>query len=212
MQTLAAIALPIAFMVFAYHRVRRYLHIFQQEEYDSPRFLAWIRDSRTFDKRLTVVLAAIAIPSWTISALIGLGTTVPGPATTLTLIAVAAALLIAACLEPNPEQAAKKKLAMTQRATRILYVALALAAVLAIALALPPLPAPWHPLIWIAAVQSIPLTLVLANLLLAPVEKNIQDGFRKSAEARLATVAPKTIGITGSFGKTSVKHILGHVM
>ena len=48
--------------------------------------------------------------------------------------------------------------------------------------------------------------------MLKPVEKNIQNGFRNEAVDRLNAVNPKVVSITGSYGKTSVKHIVGHVL
>ena len=54
----AAFAL-IGFTVFAARRLLVYLHLFQQEEYDGRRFLAWLIVSRAWDRRLSLALAAI---------------------------------------------------------------------------------------------------------------------------------------------------------
>jgi len=68
------------------------------------------------------------------------------------------------------------------------------------------------PLLWIVSVQLIPLLLVLANVVLQPWENSVQKKFWKQAHEKLAALDPKVIGITGSYGKTSVKHILGHIL
>jgi UDP-N-acetylmuramoyl-tripeptide--D-alanyl-D-alanine ligase len=61
-------------------------------------------------------------------------------------------------------------------------------------------------------VQFVPLALVAANLLLAPFEARTQHRFWNEAQARLRQIDPIVIAVTGSYGKTSVKHILGHVL
>ena len=67
-------------------------------------------------------------------------------------------------------------------------------------------------LVWIIAVQLVPLTLIGANLLLAPFEARVQRRYWDEAHDKLRRLDPTVIGITGSYGKTSVKHILGHVL
>ncbi len=194
--SLSALFVLFAAIVFAARRLLRYLHIFQQEEYDAGRFLNWLFSSLTFDKKLTAALGLLII----------LAATTNVGAITLNL-ALGLAFALSATLEADPRADAKKKLVLTQRATRILgttFLLAFIAACLALTFA-----APWS---WLVFVQLLPVILVAANALLAPYEKRIQDGFRQSAEARLAEVDPTVIGITGSFGKTSVKHILGHVL
>lgn len=206
METVTLIVATLAAMAFAWFRLRRYLHIFQQEEYDGTRFLNWLFTAQAFDKRLSAALVLIAVLAW-----IGGNA---WPATALGLFAIA--FVGMAFREPDPEKAAKKKLVMTNRAKRILYAAIGLSALLLLGLLLAGgsgLMAPRSMLVaFIAFVQLLPFLLVAGNILLTPVEKNIQQGFRTAAENRLRTVAPATVGITGSFGKTSVKHILGHIL
>jgi UDP-N-acetylmuramoyl-tripeptide--D-alanyl-D-alanine ligase len=67
-------------------------------------------------------------------------------------------------------------------------------------------------LLWVAAVQLVPLLLVAANLLLARFEARVQRRYWNEAHAKLLRLNPVVIGVTGSYGKTSVKHILGHVL
>ena len=194
--TLIALGALVAFNVFAARRLLRYLHIFQQEEYDAGRFFTWLMSSLAVDKKLTAAIVLILLAALTIEV---------GPIYVTAMLALA--MLAAAFMEPDPLKDAKKKLALTQRATRILGVAFLLTFItgcLALAFG-----GAW---LWIAAVHLVPVLLVAANWLLSPVEKRIQDGFRIKAENRLSEINPTVIGITGSFGKTSVKHILGHVL
>ncbi len=193
--TLAAFA---AFAFFALRRLRRYLHIFQQDEYDATRFLPWLISEQTFDKRVSAALVLFALLGYTAKDTT-LGTTEAG--------LVAVLFVIAGFMETNPLRAAKKKLVLTNRARRIFGVGLGLCLVAGLAASFF-----GSSLAWLLAVQLIPLLLVVGNWMLKPVEARIQDGFRIAAENRLRQVGPKTIAITGSFGKTSVKHILGHVL
>jgi UDP-N-acetylmuramoyl-tripeptide--D-alanyl-D-alanine ligase len=188
----------LGFALLALRRLLTYLHLFQQEEYDNARFLAWIVKNRGFDQRLSLALFAIwlmqltlhTVPGWAFGALAGLAS-----------IAVAA-------FEPDPRKTAKKRLAMTARATRIYGLALALLAALGIAAAW--LTGPM--LVWIVPVQLVPLALVAGNLLLAPLEARTQRRYWREAHDTLKRIDPMVIAVTGSYGKTSVKHILGHVL
>ena len=192
------IAAFAAFVFFAYRRLLRYLHMFQQDEYDGTRFLTWLFSAQTFDKRVSAALLLFAVLAY-----ISRDTDVSAVAAAI----VALLFAVAAFFEPDPRRSAKKKLVLTNRAQRILAVAACLAVAAGLAAAFVA-----NSLAWMVAVQLLPLLLVLGNWLLTPVEAHIQKGFRTAAEKRLRSVAPQTIAITGSFGKTSVKHILGHVL
>ena len=58
---MSALFALIGFIVFAARRLLTYLHLFQQEEYDGRRFLAWLVADRAWDRRLSLVLAAIFV-------------------------------------------------------------------------------------------------------------------------------------------------------
>jgi UDP-N-acetylmuramoyl-tripeptide--D-alanyl-D-alanine ligase len=190
----------IGFIVFAGRRLFTYLHLFQQEEYDNPRFLAWLWRERAFDRRLSFVLLAILAAHVVLQ-----GGALPGG---VFAVAVGVACVALAFVERDPRKTAKKPLAMTTRAKRIYGVALALCAVMGLLAAL----ASEFVLVWIVTVQLLPLTLVGANLLLAPFEARVQRRYWDEAHEKLQRLDPVVIGITGSYGKTSVKHILGHVL
>jgi UDP-N-acetylmuramoyl-tripeptide--D-alanyl-D-alanine ligase len=197
---LTALFALICFAVFAARRLLTYLHLFQQEEYDGRRFIRWIVDNRAWDRRLSLVLLAIFVaqvalpqalmPAGVFGALAGL------------------ACLGAAFLERDPRKTAKKPLAMTTRAKRIYGTALALTVVIGGAAA-------WFgdvALVWVAAVQLVPFALIGGNLLLAPLEARVQRRYWHEARAKLEQINPTVIAVTGSYGKTSVKHILGHIL
>lgn len=195
-------ALIVALALFGFwatHRLKRYLHIYQQEEYDSPRFWGWLRRTGAFDKMLSLILLGPVILSFAVGA--------EAPSWLFPLLG---GLVCAAArfLEPDPsDDAAKKPLAMTQRARTILRVALVL-----LVLAAAPLVGLLGAIGWILAVQLAPFALMAANWLLGPLERRKQQRFWDEAQARLKKLDPEVVAITGSFGKTSVKHILNHVL
>jgi len=187
----------VTFMAFAAKRLLTYLHLFQQDEYDGGRFFGWMLAKKVFDKRLSLGLILASI-GWYF---------LPPDLNFVINLVVVAMLAFTIYKERDPRYESKKKLAMTSRAKRIYFIALVLCA-------LPPLlvlavNAPW---VFLIATHLIPLFMLLANGMLQPFELFVQSQYANEARAKLARVEPMVIGITGSFGKTSVKHILGHIL
>ncbi len=189
--------LYLAFLLFSLRRLMTYLHIYQQEEYQPIRFLRWLVTSRSFDKKASIVILLFGLLERTIqlSAEIGAGF-------------IVASLLAIAWAEKDPRAASKKRLVMTGRAKRIYWVAFVLLVVFGLLYTLPGVPL----IAWIIPVHFIPVALALANLLLTPYENHVQQGFWREAHQKLLTLKPTIIGITGSYGKTSTKHLLGHIL
>lgn len=183
------------FAVFAIRRLLTYLHIFQQEEYDGGRFIRWILRGAVVDRRATIALAVVYLAEFT-----GIWTS------TISSALACAALLILVYFEKDPRVTGKKRLVLTARAKRTLTSAFLLTLLLGLSLV-------WAPLwTWIIAVQFIPFALVLGNAVLQPYESAVQRRFWQEAHDKLTAIKPTTIGITGSYGKTSVKHILMHIL
>ena len=62
---------------------------------------------------------------------------------------------------------------------------------------------------WIFGAIIIPFSIFLGSLITKPIEKNIQNGFKKQAKQKLASMPHlKVIAITGSYGKTSTKFMV----
>ncbi len=62
------------------------------------------------------------------------------------------------------------------------------------------------------AIYLVPPTIDLALLLTIPIERRNLAKFVSSAERKLAKVSPRVVAITGSFGKTSTKTYLAHIL
>jgi UDP-N-acetylmuramoyl-tripeptide--D-alanyl-D-alanine ligase len=199
----------IAVIAFYIRRSLRYLQFFQQEEYNSGRFVNWWLEKRAFDTRGSLVaivaggvsLAAATYP-WA-----GLLATVVG----------AAVLVAVAWTEEDPRKVGKIKLNMTDRLTAIyrLSIFIYTLVVLGILGAITALGFGAAPILWLVAItliQSTPLGIMLANALLWPQESKKQQAFLNEAKEILADYDPYLIGITGSYGKTSTKAILGSLL
>lgn len=209
---LSVIALTIGSLLFTYRRNLSYLRYFQQEEYNSRRFWAWLKENRASDRRGTAILAAVAIlaafihSSWAIflSALVG----------TAGLVAVVF------LVEGDPRKTGKIKLNMTERATKTAGVSFATLALLTA------LPLTWMccacgmsggtvlktALLNIIVFQATPFALMLAAFVLGPAERRLQARYVADAKRILREVSPFTIGITGSYGKTGAKAALGDLL
>jgi UDP-N-acetylmuramoyl-tripeptide--D-alanyl-D-alanine ligase len=200
----------LAFLVFAARRLLVLLRYFQQEEYDGPRFLRWLGHAGAFDRRATLGLLAVALAPLPILSGRPLAVTV--------FAGFATVCAVAAWFEANPLTTGKKKLAPTQRARRILAVAgvLALLAYWALVTVVHWFPSPWGLVATgiglVLLIQLLPVALALGNLLLAPFEQAVQRRILREAQDKLARLKPTVIAITGSYGKTSTKHVLGHVL
>lgn len=194
---LAAALVLIGFIPFAWKRFLTYLHIFQQEEYDGRRFLHWLFYNVVVDTKASLAIVLLSV----------MAKLYPSPVTVLALF-IAVILLVVARRERDPRQTGKKKLAMTQRATRILRVAFALVLVIGlvgVGFGVAP--------VWVVLlIQSIPFALVAAVMILQPGENRIQLRFWNEAHEKLKRLSPVIVGVTGSYGKTSTKHILGHLL
>ncbi len=183
-----------AFGVFALKRSMTYLHALQQDDYNGLRLLGWMIKKGVFDKKLTAVLIVIALAA-----------SVVDPFFISAMVFMAFALFIYG--EKDPRKLAKKKLVLTARAKRILTIAMIILLVLGAALAYG-----GNLWLWLIGVHSVPFALMFSTFMLAPYEISMRRKFMNEARARLQEVDPTIIAVTGSYGKTSVKHILGHIL
>ena len=197
----------LTLVAFLHLRLKAYLLFFQQEEYDGRRFVRWLSRTRARDRRASLA-AGIA------------GVLVIASPPQAALLHVLADLLVVAGLgmgiarSLRPLRRAKKPLVMTARARRILALALLFALALGILVwVLAGTGSPLAPaLTTLVLAQSAPYCLVIADYGLRPLERRIKARYREEARARLKALDPLVIGITGSYGKTSTKHILAHIL
>lgn len=188
----------ISLFFFSLMRLNFFCQFFQQEEYDGKRFLNLFRNGKLMDKKVSIILFLLIFISFVVPPFIG-------------YVLLAAVLIAFGVYHVKYNKKAKKPLVYTNRVRRILGVAVTLAGVLVFTInAIDILPIKIF--VTIAYIQILPLILVIAKLILDPHEKITQKMFYNEAVAKLKTLNPTIIGITGSYGKTSVKHILAHVL
>ncbi len=200
-----------ATIVFFSRRGLRYLRYFQQEEYNGTRFKDWFLEKRTFDTKGTAIaLLAAALTKFSTG----------GDLETCLVICIlsAATLVFVGWREEDPRIVGKIKLNMTDRSTAIYNLALGLYSI-AVVLKISATYAIgagnsiyWYWLVAAILIQSTPIWIVIANAILWPNELKKQQAFLQEAKDILADYQPYTIGITGSYGKTSTKAILGGIL
>ena len=188
---LPLIAFVVALAAFGMVRLNTVLTYFQQEEYDSSRFLGAVLRVRLFDVLATLGLIAL----FAADTYLGLGPYKWWIGTVL--------LSVLALRERGYTY--KKKLIATERLKRIRWLArLFFVASLALLFV--------HAFAVFAILQIAPLAIMLANRLLRPFQEKVNQGFVGQAVEKLQDFEPATIGITGSFGKTTTKHIFAEIL
>jgi len=198
-------------------RVVGTLHMLQLDSYNNQRLMKWLRalpSSRLFDLKLALILLGLA----TVTLLLWLFGVPYGPWILLAVWCIVGGVLF---LRRNPPEA-KKPLIYTGRAKRILSVALFVCVVIvalfaAYIIRMQVLAANFRTY-WLATfltfmvglviTQVAWLAVILANVLLKPVQSRINASFVQSARDRLRQINPIVIGVAGSYGKTSTKFIL----
>lgn len=201
-------AAALAVLVVLAGRLHVLLHLLQQEHYEARRLRVWVarRGERLAWPELglaagtgLLVAAALAVGSLGIGVgLAGLGLAVGRARRTI-----------------GRDQV--KPLVFTPRARRLYVAALALAALPpAAAVALGAAVSASLGALGIAAAGSLlvlaaPELLGLANLALQPLQRADNARFERRARRRLREVDPLTIGITGSYGKTTTKGCVARV-
>jgi len=195
---LPLIAAPFAYLIW--RRLLAYLRFFQQEGYEHLRFIRWVK------------LRSLLDPAFWLSVASGLLLTrFP---LVVVVVGFGAATMLLAVLQPDPRRSGKITLKLTWRATRVLALAIVLAVVLWAAV-LGAYPGPEVESAFIASaivVTLAPLVLIVANACLAPYEWHVQRTYEADAARRVREIRPFIIGITGSYGKSSTKAILAHIL
>jgi len=202
-ETFTLVMIFIAYVTFAGKRMLTYMHVLQQEDYDNGRLTKWIFNNKAYDKRLTVSLLFFGGLLITLH-FSGHGDLMPDFFKHLLIFVM---FVMTSYIEKDPRKSSKKKLVSTARAKRIFIPALIVALIMGIPHFF--IQFPWA---WIVNVQAIPYLLIFVNICLKPFEDIIQVGYWREANDKVKEINPTVIAITGSYGKTSVKHILAHVL
>jgi UDP-N-acetylmuramoyl-tripeptide--D-alanyl-D-alanine ligase len=216
MNTFLGIATVLAVLALGVRlggRQHRLLHLLQLEHYESARLMLWLRRrNELFAPRELAPIAVLYAAAIALAAVGGSGSGwVAGGLLLLTTP-------IAALGASDWRRPAVKPLVFTDRAQRLLVAALLpllLLLLVAISLVGAGLTLAGLIVVLVAAFALLafaPWTLIGANLALRPVQNAINRHYERQARHLLEDWAPLTIGITGSYGKTTTKFCIGSVL
>ena len=193
-----AISLPAFWLVLRYN-----MHIFQINGYKNDEHVRWLKSN--WYKQSSVLIICIAG---------ALACLLPGYISFF--IFAAAAIIIIWYFNFLRKYHTKKKLVFTLRVKRLLIADIALCTVIYAAAAV--ITDAWGLagaylragfLMAGVIILAQPFSLLISNLICSPVERAISNGFIREAKNILEGMPElKIVGITGSYGKTSVKYYL----
>jgi len=185
-------------LIYTAWKVRTQVHMLQQNSYRNERYLNWMRKNpgRAFPPKDLLPFAALLPLFWSSLNL-------------AVLIWLLIYVYLLVTVDKTPE---KKKLVYTFRVKRLLAL---LAVVFLVWLLF--LVSYAGPAVFFAALvltnAAAPFWVLLGNTLIRPVEIAVQDWYYRDARRKLAGMKGlKVIGLTGSYGKTSTKHILAKIL
>jgi UDP-N-acetylmuramoyl-tripeptide--D-alanyl-D-alanine ligase len=209
MSNLLILIIALIWLIGTCLRMYRQARFYQIEEYMSVRYLRWLFADRDRWLPTRPTLAGV------IGALMAVvlsegGNFVPA------VIAILAAL---AASYPPDEGEIKKKFRATVRAKRLLSASFVLATLIALLgfvivsrLLLDTLAPAIVGGVGFVLFLFAPLILVIGNLVMTPAEAFFRRRFVSRARNAVQEVNPIVIGITGSYGKTSTKTYLAHIL
>lgn len=195
----------------AWIRAYRQARFYQIEEYMSLRYLRWIAARRD---RWLPTRPALA---WLFGgAMLMILTEAPGSFVPALIGVIASAVGVI----PPDEGEVKKKFRPTARAKRLLGAAFGISLMVGLALgaglAALELDGDFAMIAALTLGAGLlllaPVWLVAGNLLMTPVEALFRRRFIAQARTVLDELRPQVIGITGSYGKTSTKTYLAHIL
>lgn len=216
MSAFGGVALLVA-LAWSVRRIVRALHMLQLDGYSNTRFCRWLSGSvsgRLVAADVAALLAAllgvlVVLGPWDERGIIS------------TAVMIAWALGGTLLLVRQRPPTTKKPLVYTGRAARILAVAMALAAAMGVIAALAAAtasarrPAVAAAIILVTSMvltQLAPMIVLVANVLLTPVQQAINAWYVFAARRRLRECRPVVVGITGSYGKTTTKYVLTTIL
>jgi UDP-N-acetylmuramoyl-tripeptide--D-alanyl-D-alanine ligase len=197
----------------AWRRLRYFLHVFQLEGYKTNEYRHWVsaRTGRVVFRLSHKIGFAILVLAY-------LGFFYWNPFWTALLALPAWAVAFASSKLYRSEQQ-KKPLKYTSRMKRLLAAAAAVTALPVLAGAIFGLADDglegffWYLLGFYLTDLGVPLWVLLTGMAMKHVEANVQTSFKRQARRTLRSRPNMTIiGITGSYGKTSVKFIIAEIL
>ncbi|WP_163539313.1 Mur ligase family protein [Gracilibacillus sp. YIM 98692] len=194
--------ISVLWAIYIGFRVKKSIHMLQLNSYFNNRLLKWMKEhfNQVIHKKewLSILAILLTVLSFYWIAFIWL------------------ALLIVIGILFRDKKQEKKKLAITARIKRlmttisILYGILLLVNLYFIWMNQNLI---WVSILFVIGMVSPYVVILLANLINRPMENAVKEYYYKDAKSIISNASDlKTIGITGSFGKTSTKFILDTIL
>ena len=193
--------LILSVLAFVFVPMKESIHILQQNRYQIGRYRTWLSDTWKKRRQEGIKTLLLFLPM-SLLCLLRDGSLV------YRLLVILLWMSAYLCYRKDRQTAYIKTLVYTHRVKRMLAVHSCLSALMIWVLSL------WMP--WRLFVFCVPLyyfipwmILLLTSLVCEPLENHIKESYVKDAQ-QILSQHPELIriGITGSYGKTSVKHIL----
>ncbi len=223
-----ALLFCLVFLRFTWYRMRFFLHTFQQVGYKNIELWQWMKshwDEKVIPPNIALINIFIFLLLWFDEWVMETITY-----TSLSVIFFVFSFYWFGSVQQYRPEKVKKPLVYTARVLRLMVPFVILSAIFPFALTwmsftgtLPflnlPLPNHFTGLLrfdlimlligWGFGAAFIPFFILLSGLLTKPIETFIQNGFKKQARKKLASMPDlKVIAITGSYGKTSTKFMI----
>jgi len=206
--------IAISAIVFLIHIMLRYLdslQMFQQNVYDTNRYFAWCVNHT---EKIIPILLILPLILWlgiyfypsllTLNILLGL--------TTLFFTVQSVFIWL------RQRKFVKKPLVMTPRAWRLTATSGIIIILLIVSAYFISLDTQlkYIFIVYLCLLLNIFIYSIvwIANILNTPIEKNIKTKFINEAKVKISNMQPQlqVVGITGSYGKTTTKHIVNHIL
>jgi UDP-N-acetylmuramoyl-tripeptide--D-alanyl-D-alanine ligase len=204
MTTISYIALIVVSILFSLNRLLYHLHMYQLNSYKLKRYGTFIKNAY---KKIAPI-SYIAFLIWL--AVLSIGFEFASSSIGKVFIGVwCATVSIKLYLSIVKKEKVKKPLVITTRVKRILVVSTLLQVTLILLAMMTN-----NPLLMVTLALTVtPITMICGNTLLYPFEEYLKSYYYKDAAKRLREHKELIIiGITGSYGKTSVKFILEKIL
>ncbi|MFV1979918.1 MAG: UDP-N-acetylmuramoyl-tripeptide--D-alanyl-D-alanine ligase [Rhodothermia bacterium] len=194
-----------------WRRLRYFMHVFQLEGYKTHEFSSWL----TGIGKRTILLKEHVAASILLFGFLALTTNNAGA--WLVAVALAIWLIVLGSARKYRSDDAKKPLAFTPRMLRLTGTVTVLSLIVLVGAGSVVLVGFEWPAALLSALLVVdlvaPYAVLAGGKAAQPIETNIQNGFKHSAHQKLEASTDLTvIGITGSYGKTSVKFAVAEIL
>lgn len=200
-------------------RIHSYLLFLQQDEYSPSRFLKWYFKNKAFDTKITITSVVFTLITFVTAYIIKINNIedsilIPlmgGMAAFTALYLYIIDMMIKR--EEDPTKRAKLPLQLTKRANKIRIVAILLQGVLSFLYLFIAISQYKYSFLFFALMaQLVPFCLILSVVILNPIEKKVRNKFLNEAREKFSRINPYVIAVVGSYGKSTVKNMLGEIL